>query len=91
MIYVYAVHMAGAGTHHEHIAAVRWKNPDNGKSGELTRDQMVSWIADKNGSAYVCGGNAHMARVGVVKSNPPHIRTYADGAWSDNLLAIPRY
>jgi hypothetical protein len=91
MIYIYAVHMAGAGTHHEHIASVRWKNPDNGKGGELTTAAMVSWITDQNGTAYVCGGNAHMARVGVVKASTPYLRTYADGAWSDNLLAIPRY
>jgi hypothetical protein len=91
MIYIYAVHMAGAGTHHEHIASVRWKNPDNGKAGELATAAMVSWITDQNGTAYVCGGNAHMARVGVVKTSTPYLRTYADGAWSDNLLAIPRY
>lgn len=91
MIYIFAVHMNANGTAHEHIAKVRWKNPDDGKSGESTRDEMVNWIANQSGRAYVCGGNAHMARVGVVKSNPPYIRTYADGQWSDNLLHVPRY
>jgi hypothetical protein len=90
MIYIHAVHMAG-GSAHEHIANVKWKNPDNGNSGESTQAVMVDWISNKNGSAYVCGDKAHIAKVGVVKAIPPHIRTYADGAWTDNLLALPTY
>lgn len=91
MIYIFAVHMGTNGTKHEHIVAVKWKNPDNGTTGEAKQATMVDWIANKSGSAYVCGGNAHMARVGVVKANSPYIRTYADSEWSDNLLYVPRY
>jgi hypothetical protein len=91
MIYIFAVHMTGAGTGHEHIAAVKWKNPDDGNSGESNRATMVNWIANQNGKAYVCGDSAHIARVGVINASPPYIRTYADGAWSDNLLALSRY
>jgi len=91
MIYLYEVHMTAGGTKHEHIAAVKWKNPDNGKTGQATRTTMVDWISNQNGAAYVCGGNAHIAKVGVVKGNPPYIRTYADGVWTDNLLALPKY
>ena len=29
--------------------------------------------------------------VGVVDANPPYIRTHADGVWTDNLLALPRF
>jgi hypothetical protein len=91
MVYIFAVHMGPNGSSHEHIASVKWKNPDNGKTGESTREVMVDWIANKGGAAYVCGGNCHMARVGVVQGNPPYVRTYADGDWSDNLLALPNY
>ena len=49
MVYIYAVHMTGTGTHHEHIAAVKWKNPDDGQSGESTRAEMVNWIANEGG------------------------------------------
>ena len=35
MIYIYMVRMAGASKH-SHITAVKWKNPDSGKSGEST-------------------------------------------------------
>lgn len=91
MIYIYEVRMSAGGSDHTHIAWVKWKNPDSGKSGESTRETIIDWISNKGGSAYVCGRNAHIARVGVVKSSPPYIRTYADGNWSDNLLALPRY
>ena len=91
MVYIYKVRMASDGDSHRHIAAVKWKNPDSGKAGESTQEKMVEWISTKNGSAYVCGDSAHIARVGVVKGDPPYIRTYADGTWSDNLLALPRY
>jgi hypothetical protein len=91
VVYIYEVHMSGAGTKHEHIGSVRWKNPDSGQAGQSTREKMVEWISANSGSAYVCGGNAHIARVEVVNADPPYIRTYADGVWTDNLLALPRY
>ena len=91
MVYIFEVRMSNAGVGHEHIASVKWKNPDSGQTGESTREKMVDWISNKSGSAYVCGGDGHMARVEVVSGNPPYIRTYADGIWTDNLLALKRY
>ena len=88
MIYITAIHLVG-GEGHEHIASVRWQTPANDKSGENTRAEMVVWI-NEGGQAYVSqGGNT--AQVGVVNANPPYIRTYADGKWNDNLLALPQY
>jgi hypothetical protein len=89
LIYIYAVHMTG-GSRHEHIASVRWKNPDTGDSGEDTLERMVNWIRTGNGNAYVCG-NGHLAKVGVVDGNRRYLRTHADGVWTDNLLALPQY
>jgi uncharacterized protein DUF3892 len=90
MVNVTAVHMTG-GTGHEHIASVRWTNPDTETSGESTRQAMVEWIRDENGVARVHGSDGSVSSVGVVDANPPYIRTYADGNWNDNLLALPRY
>jgi hypothetical protein len=90
MVDVTAVHMTG-GTGHEHIALVRWSNPETGVTDESTREAMVAWIRDANGTAHVRGSDGSVARVGVVDANPPYIRTYADGTWNDNLLALPRY
>jgi hypothetical protein len=52
---------------------------------------MVAWLRKPTSRAYVCGGAGHMARIGVVNVDPPYIRTYADGDWTDNLVALPKY
>lgn len=89
MVHIYAVRLSG-GTGHQHISSVRWKNPDTDATGTSTRAEMVDWIKNKNGFAYVCGGR-HLAAVRVVNATPPYIRTFADGVWTDNLLALPRF
>ena len=80
------------GTGHEHIAHLWWTNPASGKTGDNTRAQIVSWIEDKHGKAYVEDGLGNRADVGVVTpaSGSKYLRTYADGRWTDNLLALPR-
>lgn len=90
MIYVTAIRMATGGSIHEHIASVAWQNPPDSQTGTSTRAEMVEWIRAKNGDARVRDSKGDV-RVGVVDGTPPYIRTYADGRWTDNLLALPRY
>jgi hypothetical protein len=52
---------------------------------------MVNWIGNKRGDARVRDRAGHDVQVGVAKARPPYIRTHADGIWTDNLLALPRY
>jgi Protein of unknown function (DUF3892) len=89
MVYITERHMVG-GQKHEHIAEVRWRDPADGGTGASTRETMVDWIKNKGGKAYVSDGTRQVA-VGVVDASPPYIRTYADGVWTDNLLALPTY
>jgi hypothetical protein len=89
MVYVIAVHMAGGGRH-EHIHSVRWQNPQSSATGQSTRSEMVEWI-NSNGEARVRDNRGHTVSIGVVDARPPYIRTYADGVWTDNLLALPRF
>ncbi|HMI94530.1 MAG TPA: DUF3892 domain-containing protein [Polyangiales bacterium] len=89
MIYVTAVHMADVGSRHDHIAEVKWRNPQSGEVGRSSRATMVDWIKNKGGDARVTDGGNEV-RIGVVEATPPYIRTYADGTWTDNLLALPR-
>ena len=89
MVYVTAVHMEG-GQQHEHIASVQWRNPADNGTGQSMREAMVDWIQNKNGDARVNDGRNEV-QVGVVKATPPYLRTHADGKWTDNLLALPRY
>lgn len=90
MVNVTAVHMT-SGNQHERIAEVRWKNPSSGKTGASSRQTMVEWIRDEGGVAKVHASDGSASQVGVVNAAPPYIRTYADGNWNDNLLALPRY
>jgi catechol-2,3-dioxygenase len=84
-----AVHMSG-GDKHEHIADVKWTNKQTSDRGESTRAVMVDWIENQKGQAVVTNGK-NTVNVGVVDATPKYLRTYADGIWTDNLLALPRY
>ncbi|MHB8830754.1 MAG: DUF3892 domain-containing protein [Patescibacteria group bacterium] len=73
---------------HEHITHIgggtgsdRWK---------LTREDAIRRIEQKIDSFYVIGSRGDKAWVGVVRPDygPAYLRTYADGKWNDNLLAL---
>lgn len=88
---VYITHrrMAG-GAGHEHIASVRWRDTVNASNtGESTRADMVVWIQTGH-KAYVAS-NPSAVPVGVVEAQPPYLRTYANGVWTDNLLSLPTF
>ncbi len=89
MVEITAVHMVG-GEYHQHIGAVAWTNPASGVTGQSTRAAMVTFLLVPGNRAYVTDGQ-HTVEVGVVDADPPYIRTHADGVWTDNLLALPRY
>ncbi|MFG2448315.1 DUF3892 domain-containing protein [Streptomyces sp. NPDC048512] len=90
MIYITAIHLSG-GTKHEHIETVRWENSSTRKTGESSKQGIVSWLEEsEENTAGVRSGTSYV-RVGVVKASPPYIRTYANGVWTDNLLALPRF
>jgi hypothetical protein len=88
MVYVTAIHLVG-GERHEHITEVRWLNPATNVTGSTSRAGMVDWIRG-GGDARVTDG-IRTVQVGVVDAIPPFIRTHADGVWTDNLLALPKY
>jgi uncharacterized protein DUF3892 len=90
-IRITAVRLAG-GQSHEHITHLWWTNPASGQTGDNSRAQIVTWIEDDNGQAYVDDGRGNRADVLVVTPRYGHkyLRTYADGQWTDNLLALPR-
>jgi hypothetical protein len=80
------------GQQHEHIVHLWWTNPATSKNGDNTRAEIVAWIEDKGGKAYVEDARGNRADVGV--RTPTHgqkfLQTHADGKWTDNLLALPR-
>lgn len=88
-VYITAVHLEG-GAGHEHIQSVKWQNIDTGAAGQSTRAAIVSWLSESENTAWVRDG-AGAVQVFVVRASPPYIRTHADGRWTDNLLALPRF
>ena len=89
MVYITEVHMNGAGGGHEHIAAVRWRDPDTDEVGESTLGEIVPWVGQGGDARVLDRGRS--VRVCVIDANPPYLRTYADGVATDNLLALDRY
>jgi len=89
MIYITAIRMSN-GAEHEHVIRVQWTNPSNGRSGESSTVEIVDWIRLENGDARISGRGVE-TRVGIVDTTPPHLRSYADGIWTNNLLALPRF
>lgn len=89
-IQITAVRLSGGGSH-EHIVHLWWTSSDDNSTGDSTREQVVTFI-EGGGSAFVADASRHRVSVGVV--TPAHgskyLRTYADGVWTDNLLALPR-
>jgi hypothetical protein len=74
---------------HEHIAELgnpraNWKWP---------RERVIASIDAKENTFYtVDPGTRKRADIGVVRptGRAPYLRTYADGLWNDNLLAMDR-
>ncbi len=61
-------------------AGVRWR---------WTRQQVIRSIEDKTNTFYTLE-NGNRGDIGVVDgSSGKYLRTYADGKWNDNLLALP--
>ena len=81
-----AIRMSTGGHHHEHITHIQVSD------GTLhTRAWMVAYVEAK-GQAYVQDSRGNVAYLGVRTSlaGNKYVQTYADGLWSDNLLALPR-
>ncbi len=63
-----------------HLGGDQWK---------WTRQQVITSIEAKTNTFFTYVGGKR-ADVGVVNGqNGKYVRTYADGKWNDNLLALP--
>lgn len=60
-----------------------------GNGWKWTRQQVIDSINAKTNTFYT-QVSGRRANVGVVDGpNGQYLRTYADGVWNDNLLALP--
>lgn len=58
-------------------------------TGKWTRQQVIDWIENKSNTFFTMAGSKR-ADIGVINGpGGKYLRTYADGIWNDNLLALP--
>jgi hypothetical protein len=86
------VRYQGFSKNHESIIRYKWRNDATNAVGDNDKPSMVDFIDGKKGTAYVSDGGSRVA-VGTVHptNGQPYLRTYADGKWTDNLLALPTF
>jgi hypothetical protein len=87
-VYVTAVTSSSA-RQHEHISGIRWLDTGNSTSKTMSTDECIAWL--RKGNHMLVAGDTGPADVRVVEATPPYLRTVADGNYTDNLLALPRY
>jgi len=76
---------------HDAISVLGWENEATGQRSRITRDELYNWIKLEKGVAYVIDGGGNKAFVGTRENiyGTRYVQTYADGKWTDNLLALP--
>lgn len=86
-----AVHLVG-GNGHQHIANLQAVDSVTGRLYNDTRAAWVAFIEQRGNSGFVHDRYSNQVEV-YVNSNgyTKWVQTYADGIWTDNLLALPRY
>jgi Protein of unknown function (DUF3892) len=91
MIQITAIKLVG-GDGHEHITDVRWHSAST-CAGQSTREAVVEWLSASSANQAVVAEASKHVSVAVVRptNEPAYIRTQADGVWTDNLLALPRF
>lgn len=89
MLFITHVRLSSDVSGHEHITEVRWSLPTKYETGTSKISAMVAWLESGNRAHVRVGKRA--VEVHVVHGAQKHLRTQADGHWSDNLLALPRF
>jgi len=87
-----AIRMSQGGSRHEHITRIQWVQDGTTIRKDNSRAEMVDYVK-KGGLAYVRDSRGDVAylRVRVSSTGTEYVQTWADGIWSDNLLALPRF
>lgn len=75
---------------HEAISNFGWSEDGTGKSGNMAREEMWTWVND-GGHAYVrdAYGNTARVRAKTNSRGTHYLQTEADGRPTDNLLNLP--
>lgn len=91
MIQITAVRLDG-GNGHEHVTDVMWTSGATAAALAPSRG-IIDWLsADGSNVAFVREGRREVP-VEVVRpaGGEPYLRARFEGAWTDDLLALPRF
>jgi catechol-2,3-dioxygenase len=90
MIEITAVRLEG-GNDHQHITHVVWQSASS--TGHTSRQALIEWLrVDSTNEAGVVNERGRVPiHVVTPIDAPAYIRTQVDGAWTDDLLALPRF
>jgi hypothetical protein len=92
MIEITAIKLQGSPSH-QHISSLQWRNIQTGATGQSTRQAIIEWLEESKANQAVVVSNGMRVYVGVGRpqNGPKYLRTHADGEWTNNLLALPRF
>lgn len=91
MIEITAIRLAG-GPGHEHVAEVLWRSAATAL-GHSPRAAIVDWLgaSGENRAVVVVGSERVALAVAGEPNQAPYLRARRDGAWTDDLLNLPRF
>jgi hypothetical protein len=74
---------------HEAVSDYQWLDSE-GKTGIGTREQMVDWMVNKGGKAYVSSAEGSVwCYINKSLAGTSFLQTQSDKKWSNNLLNLP--
>jgi hypothetical protein len=77
------------GYGHESITHYRWVEDGTGATSITEKATAVQWVESGRSPAYVPGPPVAPVGVNRAASGAAWLQTYADGVWSNNIMALP--
>jgi hypothetical protein len=76
---------------HEAISHYRWHDNSDNTNGIDEREALIKWMKANKVDAYVADGTDKVwCEIRENRYSTKYLQTYADGKWTDNLLALPQ-
>lgn len=91
MIQITAIRQEG-GFGHEHVTTLLWCSAAT-PAGVISQQGLIDWLSSSDANRAVVLDARRTVDVEVMRTadHPPYVRAHAHGAWTDDLLALPRF
>jgi hypothetical protein len=90
-IQITAVRYGGTYKTHSSISELRYRDLQTQQVRDVAKPALVAWLDQSKTNQAIVSDGIRSVNVGTVhpQYDSPYVRTYADGTWTDNLLALP--